>query len=167
MKRPVFCAAGAIALVAAAGLVAPKVFAAPASAPTQFSTAVVMTELKDGQPVVVAQPHLITNEGQEGSFLAGGEAPVGDGTNDVVPFGVQARVKVRQIAATQLRVSLHASHSNLDTQGGAGGTGNFVIREIGVRCVKTIKPGEKIEVDLGDGRTMVATVKPVSAPAAR
>ena len=58
-----------------------------------------------------------------------------------------------------MRVSMYAGQSELDAQGES----NFTVRESGVHCVRTVKPGEKIELDLGSGRKVTVSVVPVAA----
>src|SRR5439155_6981286 len=125
----------------------------------QFTSSFVLTALKDGKRTVLASPNLITNDGQEGTFFSGGEVPVDAHAKEVqsLSFGIKAQIKVRQLAADKLRVSMYAGHSELD----AGAESDFLIREQGVHCVRTVKPGEKIEIDLGEGRHVAVTVASV------
>ena len=125
----------------------------------QFTTSFVLTAMKDGKRIVLGEPTLVTNEGQEGTFLSGGEAPVDKDGKEFLSFGTNARIKVRQEAPDKLRVSMYAGYGDLDAQGES----NFVIREQGVYCVRTVKPGEKIDIDLGGGRAVGFTVNPVEA----
>ncbi len=131
-----------------------------APAAKQFTTKFVLTTLKDGKRASLATPTLVTNEGQEGTFLVGNEVPVDADGKESLSYGITARVKVRQLAPDKLRVSLYAGHSELDGQAGS----NFVIREQGAHCVRTVKPGETIEFDLGGGRTAAVSVNPTVNP---
>ena len=131
--------------------------AAVAPAIKQFTTAFVLTSMKDGKRIELARPNLLTNDGQEGAFVSGGEVPVDADAKDVLSFGIKAQIKVRELAPDKLRVLMYAGHSELDAQGDS----NFSIREQGVRCVRTVKPGEKIEIDLDEGRHVAVTVNPV------
>ena len=146
---------GILFVVMGALLLARAAAAPPAT--KQFTTSFVLTGIKDGKPTVLAEPTLMTHEGQEGTFVSGGEVPVDTDAKEILSFGLTARIKVRQLAADKLRVSMYAGHGELDPQADS----NFLIRERGVHCVRTVKPGEKIELDLGEGRRVAVTVRPV------
>jgi Flp pilus assembly secretin CpaC len=153
----------ATVLLAAAALSAGP---APKVTETQFLARFVMTGPKDGKPTVLAQPMLITTDGQEADFLAGGEVPVDVGGAEPEHFscGVGARLKVHTLAPDRLRVSVRFRFSDLDAQH----QGDVVIRESAVRCVKSVRPGEPFEVDLGGGRKVKTTVNAITpAPPAK
>lgn len=142
---------GAVLLVTVCALVRA---AAVAPAGNQFTTAFVLTAMEDGKRIVVAEPTLVTDEGQEGEFFSGEDAPVDKDGKESLPFGITARIKVYQETHDRLRVSMYASQSDLDMRAPS----SFLIRERGVHCVRTVKPGEKVEIDLGEGRTAAFTV---------
>ncbi len=155
MRTAITCIVALVAI----GLMALRLAAAGApSAPKAFLTTIVMTEVRDGRQVIVAEPNVTTRDGEEGTFLAGGEA-VDAETKRYIPHGIQARVKVREIVPGKLRLSLYAGLGDLDAQGES----SFLVREWGVHCVRTLAPGEKIEIDLGPDRKVTVTIRPVSA----
>ena len=155
MKTLTVCAA----LFVAAGALAYARAAAVAPAATQFMTQFRLTALKDGKRTVLAEPNVVTEQGRQGAFFTGGEVPVDAEGKEVLPFGITSRVKVREEAADKLRVSMYLGYSQLDTQSAS----NFVIREQGVYCVRTVKPDEKVELDLGEGLIAAFSVKPFDA----
>lgn len=155
MKRPIAC----LVLLIVIGLLAVRLRACGApAAPKAFLTTIVMTQVKDGHTTVVAEPNVTTYDSQEATVLAGGEA-VDPETKQNIPHGIQARVRVRELAPDKLRLSMHVSVGDLDAQDDS----SFVIREWGVHCVRTLAPGEKIEIDLDADRKVIVSVMPVTA----
>jgi hypothetical protein len=137
------------------GAVVPSAISSPVAAATgnRFVTTLVLTESKGDKETVVAEPTLTAADGEQASYFSGGDAPVGDRTADTVPFGNEVRVKVRELAPDQLRVSMYALQSEIVNHGNP----NYEIYEKAVRCVRTVKPGEKIEATLRSGMKVVAT----------
>jgi Flp pilus assembly secretin CpaC len=153
------------ALLVGIGSLALAKAAAEAPGRTQFATRIVITEMRNGKAVVLAEPHLLTIEGQEGASLSGGEVPTNVNPIETLSFGLSARVKVRELPDGKLRVSIYAGQSNLDERAGqlGGASESVVVREQGVHCVRTIAAGEKIELELDAGRKVTATIQPVVA----
>ena len=135
------------------------VLANPAPAAKQFAAKFVISQTKDGKTKVIAEPTLIALEGTEATYLAGGEVPVDPAHGEFLQFGTQARLRVREIAANRLRVSIYAGQSDVEP---VKPDGDVIIRESGVHYVKTVTPGEKFEIELGSDRKAVVTVSRVN-----
>jgi Flp pilus assembly secretin CpaC len=125
-----------------------------AAEPKEFGARMVMTEMRNGKPVVWAEPTLVARDGQRASFLAGGEVPVDLGKIEYIEFGTRADITVHEIAAGRLSVCAWFNVSTLDTST----PGSIVIPESGVRIIKTINPGDFLEADLPGGRHVKVTV---------
>ena len=157
MRILAFCAVLSLAI----GSFATDLQSAPEAVPAkpaakQFVAKFVVSETVGGKRKIVAEPTIIANDGQEATFLSGGEVPVGDGTNDALTFGLRTRIKVHEVASDKLRVSMYAGQSDLER-----GEGDFLIRESGVHCVRTVKPGETIELAIGAGWKAAVTISAV------
>lgn len=113
-------------------------------------------EIRDGKPVTVAEPMLLSHDGKPASFLAGGERPVELGKIEYVEFGTRAMISAHELPDGQLRVSAAFNVSKVEKSP----DGTITIPETGVRVIKTITPGEAIETKLPDGRQIKLTVRP-------
>src|SRR4051794_16903623 len=76
-----------VLLVAAGTLSLARAADAPAGK-QQFTTSFVVTATKDGKRTTLAEPAITTNDGEEGTFLAGGEVPIDPDGKELLPFGV-------------------------------------------------------------------------------
>lgn len=117
----------------------------------------IISEFRDGQWTIVAQPTVAVPDGMEGTLQAGGEAMDAE-TQRRIPYGIQARIRVREIEAGKLRLSMHVSQGTLDETEDS----SFVIREWSLHCVRTIAPGEQVEFELGSDRKVAVRLSPVN-----
>lgn len=147
-------ACGLIVLLAAA-------LAAAADPPAEARTYMVQITFgqeRDGRQAVIAQPTVVAADGEEASYVSGGEVQFDPETKQRVPYGIRARVRVRELEDGRLRVSLQAAVGDLEEQR----EGDALIREWAVRCVRTVAPAETIEIEFADDRKVAVIVRPVT-----
>lgn len=137
-------------------LLAVGLVAAVAPSTKEFMVTIEVSENRDGKWTRVAEPSVVVEEGQEGTYIAGGEVrdPL---TNRMLPYGIEARCKVLETDAGTLRLSMSITCGDLDTQGES----SFVIREWSMHCVRTFVPGEPVEIDVGANRKARVLIRPV------
>ena len=108
--------------------------------------------LQDKRARLLAQPTLVTMNGREATFLAGGELPVVIQTPQSVgvewkPFGVRLRVTPNLEGVDDIILTLNPEVSSIDRQN-AVSVGNFNIPAIATRTAST-------SISLKDGQSVV------------
>jgi Flp pilus assembly secretin CpaC len=130
-----------------------------------FTVQLFVSETQGSQTRQLAAPVLMTRDGEASSFLAGGELPdpvkVSQAKADIeyIPYGIQAHFTVREIAVDQLHVSLGVSEGVLSYDK----NGEATVRQIGARCFRTVRPGDAIVLDMGQGLSAKVIVTPTAA----
>lgn len=114
--------------------------------------ATINTLIQDKKARLLAQPTLVTMNGREATFLAGGELPVVIQTPQSVgiewkPFGVRLRVTPNLEGVDDVILTLNPEVSSIDRQN-AVAVGNFNIPAIATRTAST-------SVALKDGQSVV------------
>lgn len=135
-----------LAVLCALALLASFSAAADPAAKKLFTVKLKITETKEGQTRTIAEPVLIVREGEEASFVTGGEVASADDAAAVV--GLQAKMIVRAAEDQKLRVALTVFNNELKDSAKS----DFTIVQSGARCVKTIARGEANTFDMGEGR---------------
>ena len=133
-----------------------------ASPPKQFLASCTITHLKDGKTVLFSSPKLCILNGQQGSFLIGGELMTGMGSDETIKVGEELNITVRDAGDGNIRISAMLSESQPAKQDGAG----IVVHESSARTVQPAKLGEPVILTMENGsvvRIVLSEVKPGSA----
>jgi hypothetical protein len=118
-----------------------------------------------GTSKLIQSPRLLVNaDGTEASFLTGGEFPAVLGMGDPLTFGDQITLRLKRQDDGRVRAAVRFARSKPDEKAKRGGRGDdgVVIRELAVRTVQTVAPGELITLSLEDGSRLEMTLDRVT-----
>ncbi|HZZ44427.1 MAG TPA: hypothetical protein VFE58_15940 [Tepidisphaeraceae bacterium] len=99
-------------------------------------------------------------DGKPATFQAGSEIPDDAGDLQYIFVGVEGKIRVHELSPDQWRVSISATQS--DHADAIKDPSNILIPVSGIHCLRTIKPGETIDLDLGSGHKITFKISSTS-----